>query len=133
MMDYAQTFRATTQYDDWDGECRADDGDFISIWDLLRERNLIHEGEFLIGIKTFNGENLRNQPLSSVYVHAIIIRASNFEEAETFLREHEDPLPTRDVRLELSVEEFARYFKRFSVAICQRSLSIVGRTYLADE
>ena len=127
-----EMFDASVQYGDWDGGCAADDGDLTSIRRLLEDRGLIKDGEFIVGIHTFNGENHENRELAPVYITVLLIPTKKFEDAEKFLRGHYDPIPVRKIVLELSLENFARLFKRFSIAICRKNLSMLGRQYLAE-
>jgi len=52
-------FDASVQYGDWDGGCAADDGDLTSIRRLLEDRGLIKDGEFIVGIHTFQRRESR--------------------------------------------------------------------------
>ena len=131
-MSAPDTFRASVQYGDWNGQCQADDGDFISIWDYMRGKSLIAPHEFLIGIKTFNGENLREGDVQPVIVHAFVITADKFDDARAYL-EKNGPIETREVTFEMTVEEFAHHFKRFSMVLCPRNLNWLGRDYVAND
>jgi hypothetical protein len=132
----SETFQASTQYGDWSGEVKADDADFeYNFRHWLRKEGHIQPGEFLVGLKFSNSENLvRNEEveLAPVYVTAYVVPAASFDAAQQYL-ESADPLEVRTVRLKISLDDFFRHFKRFSIALAWRSLDLIGREFEANE
>jgi hypothetical protein len=123
-------FCAITQYGHWRGEVSADDADFRSIRDVLRDQGVIEDGEFMVGIRAFVGENVASRPLDPVFVRVLLIKAANFEDAQKELRAAEGAVPFgREAKVELHVEEFLRLFKRIDMAISWRGLPVVGRDF----
>ncbi|MGH9560314.1 MAG: hypothetical protein ACRD3S_02570 [Terracidiphilus sp.] len=125
-------FIANVQYGDWVGQCKADDADFGNgpLRDVLRQRQLIEDGEFVVGFKTWNGEN-NARGLAPVYLTVVVIPAANYDEAVAYLAQR--PIQAREIELELSVDEFAGLFKRFSVAMAWRGMEqILGSEYEND-
>lgn len=123
------TFRASVQYDDWEGTAAADDADRNAIRDLLRGSGDLSDGEFLVGIELWLGEMHGNE-LERPFVHALIVDADNYEAAERKFEETEDPLPLKRVELDLSMEEFLLLFKRFAVSLVWKGLDLTGREYV---
>jgi hypothetical protein len=121
-----ETYNATVQYGDWTAVGAADDGDFVSIWDFLIERGLIAKDEFLVGIRIFNGENLRDRELTPAYIHAFAIKANTYEEAKAYLS-RPGPIEAREISTELAIPDLFKLFKRFSIAMSRRGLNITGR------
>jgi hypothetical protein len=124
------TFGAQVQYRDWSGEVEADNGDFDSnIREELRARELIGDDEFVVAIRGTNSENTRIEGLAPVYVTALIVPAAAYDDAQKYVYE-QAPLRVRQVHFEMKLDEWARLFKRFSVAIASRGFeSIIGREY----
>lgn len=125
-----QTFIASVQYSDWKGTAAADNADRNDIRKLLRERGVLSDDEFLVGIELWLGE-MHGDKVKPPSVGALIIDAENFEAAERILDETDDPLPVKRVDLELSMEEFLLLFKRFAVSLSWRGLDLTGRDYVA--
>lgn len=127
-----QTFCPEVQYGNWHGEAAADDGDFHkTIRRYMEDHGLIRGGEFLVAVRGTNAENTR-RGLAPVYVTALLIPATRYEEAQVYVETH-DPLPVREVRFSMSVSEWAELFKRFSVALSWQELSLVGRAYQTED
>jgi hypothetical protein len=121
-------FDASVQYGDWKGTAKADRADQNEIRSLLRDRKLMRSGEFLVGLEVWVGENHTGRPMVPT-ISAYLIQAANFEQAQAFLREH-DPVPVRRVQIDnMTLDEFAARFKRFSIALGPRDLGFVGREY----
>jgi hypothetical protein len=113
----SDTFGAVVQCGDWAGQAKADDGDFRStLRDALTAKGLTNPGEFVVGFRTYHGENHVQRPLSPVRVTALVVPATNFEEAQRYLRDT-NPLQVRDVHAEFDLAEFGALFKRFSIAV----------------
>jgi hypothetical protein len=128
-MDY---FEPHAQYGDWAGKCMADNADGnADIWGLLSSRGLMRDDEFLIGVRSYNAENQVGQELASVFVTALLVPAKKNEDARRYVAETE-PLRVRTVEVELSVSEFARLFKRFSIVLANRGFDIIGASYESE-
>lgn len=122
-------FRASVQYGDWTGTASADDADANAIRDLLVARGIMNrDKDFLIGITLWIGENHggKVQPPS---ISAVFFAGNKFDEIEPLLRKKADPIPTRRVDVELTLNEFMGLFKRFAVVLTQRGLDLTHREY----
>jgi hypothetical protein len=76
----------------------------------------------------YSGENHGGE-VSDFYVSAFFIDRTDFETADAWLKATPDPIPVRQVDLELSAVEFFGLFKRFSVMLSWRDLPLRGREY----
>jgi len=127
-----ETFKASVQYGDWHGTAAADNIDPVatSIHDYLEKKGLSRENDFLLAIQLYAVER-------SVYVRAYLLEDhEDYESAEQTLRSLEDrgePIPVREVSLELTLEKFFAMFKRFAVTLTKRDLPLEGRQYSATE
>ena len=120
------TFQASAQYNDWKGDVAADNADKQGIEILMRERGLLSDNEFLVGVDLWLGE-MHGSKLERPSVYAYVIDADKYENAEKTLKETSGPLRVKKVDLDLSMEEFLLLFKRFSLAISWRGLDLMGR------
>lgn len=127
------TFKASAQYNDWEGTVAADDDSHKGIRDLLRDRGMVNENELVIGIDFWCGEN-HGGVVQEPVVHALIVQAKNFDQLKGRLDADSEPLPIRRVELEkVSLNQFLGLFKRISINIVQNKLGLVGREYEAAE
>jgi len=79
-----EIFGASVQYDDWKGDAAADDDDNRAIREFLEERGQLAEGEFLIGVEIWVGENHGGE-VQQPQIHALIIEAADAEAAKPLL------------------------------------------------
>ncbi|HTD36215.1 MAG TPA: hypothetical protein VK669_01780 [Candidatus Limnocylindrales bacterium] len=61
-----------------------------------------------------------------------MIDARSYAQAEEYLRKP-DPVRVRKVRLDVTVLQFLKPFKRLSIAISPHGLDLTGREYEYDE
>jgi hypothetical protein len=116
-------FQATSQYDDWKGTASADDSNPGGLRSLLRDRHLISDDEFAVGMEVWIGENHAGQ-VAPAYVRVLAIRAADFEQAQSKLAA--GPVVVRKIDHELSLEEFIGLFKRVSIKLAWRGLPLSG-------
>jgi hypothetical protein len=127
------TFKASAQYNDWEGTVAADDDSNKAIRELLNERSLIEESELVIGIDFWCGEN-HGGHVQEPYIHALVVQAKNFDQLKVQIDVSVEPLDIRRVELEgVSVNDFIGLFKRLSINFVQNGLDLVGRTYRIKE
>lgn len=121
------TLTASVQYDDWRGTAAADDADMKSIRSYLTEHGLLSDEEFLIGFEMYSGQ--QSTPGSRYFsARAFLIKAKDYESAQQAVgAAAELSVATRD--LNISLETFLSFFKRFDVILTQKSLSVDGREY----
>jgi hypothetical protein len=122
-------FRASVQYGDWEGTASADNADQRDLRNLLIEKKLMDgDREFLVGATLWIGENHGGE-VQAPFLHAILIEGTEYDRIEPRLKQRGDPIPTRNVDLELTLEEFLGLFKRVSVVLTARGLRLTDREY----
>jgi len=117
-----QFFKASTHYGDWEGTATADGNNEWSVEEYLTDKGLMNLGESVISVSLSVLEN-------SVDVRAFLFRGKDSDSIKQALANISGPIPVREVPLEMTLEEFARLFKHFSVSMTYDSLQIHGRSY----
>jgi hypothetical protein len=123
-------FRAGTQYGDWKGTAAADEPGVDNAFDELFEATgeVEPDKEIMIGFEFSNLEG-------SFYLTGYFHRKPAENKSgwyptlnEQFQREN-GPIKVKTVRVEITLEEFFKHFKRFNVVMVDKALDIVGRDY----
>ena len=127
------SFKAGTQYGDWKGTAAADEhGADSSFEELFEATGKVKENEVLIAFEFYAGEGTF---FLAGYFHPK--SDSNPDGWGPSLNDdfnsNADPIKVKQVRVELTLEKFFRYFKRFNVVLIARSLNISGRDYKVSE
>lgn len=123
-----EDFKASTQYGDWGGKAAADD-QLSDLRDWLRNKGLMKPDEFLIAVTLHVLEHRYTTP----YIHAFVFIGDNFESVKKALEDIEGPIPVREIKVELTTEEFFGFFKQFSVVLTWHGLPLEGRDYDAAQ
>lgn len=124
-----ESFKASTQYGDWEGTAAADDRQ-SSLREWLGDKGLIKPGEFLIAATLYVSEHNYTSP----YVRAFVFQnGENFELVKDALATIQGPIPVREVNVKLTTEEFLGLFKRFDVKLTWHGLQLEGREYVVTE
>jgi len=126
-------FEASTSYCDWEGTVSADDGDEFHIRKILRDRNLIGDNDFLIGLELYVGENHKGVA-KAPFVRAFVladeeVQLHNYDNVKDFLEKKSGPISVRAVDLKLDLPELIGLFKRFSVVLTWRGLDLTSKEY----
>ncbi len=128
----SERFQAGTQYGDWKGTAAADQfGDATDKLDELFEATgkVDPDKEIMIGFEFYHSQGFF---FCSGYFHALP------EEKDggyypglnaTFQKNPIKPIQVKKVRVELTLEEFFKYFKRFDVVLLRGGIDIIGREY----
>lgn len=128
-----QHFTASVQYGDWNGTAAADNADGTEITDLLRSRKLLQEGEFVVGVRAFIGENHPGK-VRDPYVEVLIAAAGDYDTVQTMLAATPDALVLKSVTVNnLTLIEFFGLFKRLEIAIARSGLDLPGREYQTQD
>jgi hypothetical protein len=117
-----QYFKASTQYGDWEGTAAADGNNEWSVEEYLTNKGLMKPNESVISVSLSVLEG-------SVYVCAFLFHGKDSDSIAQAIANISGPVPIREVPLEMTLDEFARLFKRFSVSLTLGSLGIDGRAY----
>lgn len=94
----SKSFKASSQYNDWNGSVAADGTDLGGFSSVLQKKGLISEGEGVFGIELYSCEK--------------------FVSIEAFVGTDEDNL--RKVDVDMTLEEFFKNFKRFSATLSRK-------------
>lgn len=111
-----RNFHASVQYDDWKGSARADDHDLRSLISCLKEKNLIKDEEFLVGIEMYSGEVHTATQDENVDVRALLATGEGYDNISAAVQSGK-PLKVREVELEMKLNEFFGFFKRFAISV----------------
>jgi hypothetical protein len=129
-------FKASVQYGDWHGTAAADniDPSHSDVHRYLRKNGLMKENEFLIAVQFFIGEIHHSKDLPEPYIRAFVLEGvRTYEEAEKRLKKIElsgEPVAVREIKIEMSLEEFIGMFKRFEVMLTWSDLPLNNREYV---
>ncbi|WP_260291948.1 hypothetical protein [Sedimenticola hydrogenitrophicus] len=126
-----EIFKASVQYNDWKGSSAADSADQKGPSTWLKENGHINDGEFLLGVKMFAGENhgVHEDP---VFVEFLIATSGNFENIKTMIEGSAGPIEVRRVRIDMDLSQFIGLFKRFDVTLSRNSM-LEGLEYHYDD
>jgi hypothetical protein len=127
-------FQAGTQYGDWKGTAAADEHGADTTFDELFEATgkVEPDKEIMIGFEFYYIEG-------SFYLAGYFHRKPAENESgwyptlnEEFQRQ-DAPIKVKKVRVEITLEQFFKYFKRFNVVLVDSALDITGREYEITE
>lgn len=93
-----EQFKAVAQYDDWKGSVAADGADQNDFSEFLRAKGILKQGEIVKGISFYSAEH--------------------FFDVEAYVTDDQHGL--RKERVEMTLEEFFKTFKRFSIKISRK-------------
>ena len=121
-------FNASVRYGDWHGTAAADNTDFQERLHAHLEKNkLMKPGEFLIAVSLWVGEG-------STFIHAYLFQGGpSYDDVLNQLGEIDGPVPVREVAITMSLQEFLKSFKRFSVILTWQDLPLADREYVSHE
>lgn len=107
-----ESLQASTQYEDWTGTAALDDNADRFLSDLAREHGA-KDTEFVVGWSFY----FETGPS----VTFVLIDAADYR---TALEAVQARAPLRELRTEIAPAEFARYFKRFSIALWRNGFDL---------
>lgn len=122
------TFSASVQYNDKLGTAAADRADQNDLHDYLKNKGLIKDDEFLLSTSLWVGDN-HGGKVGFVAVTAYLFEAVGYENMKAALDAIKGPIPVRTVNLEVTLEEFFGFFKRFEVFLTPNGLDIAHREF----
>ncbi|WP_108399067.1 hypothetical protein [Devosia submarina] len=115
-----ETFRAEAQYGDWTGEAAADNTLENSIQALLEKRGQKQDGEILVGLNLYIGDNGYSS------ISGYLVSAKDADEARVLLQSAGVP-EVKKVDIELTPAEFLQLFKLFNVTLSWQGMNLIGR------
>lgn len=118
-----EIFKATLQYDDLKGSSAADRADKSDASDWLINNGHMQNGEFLVGITMFAGENhgTHRDPISVTF---LITDDKGF----IALGHNSNDYEIRKVRVDMNITDFFALFKRFEVTLSSNGC-LEGKEY----
>jgi hypothetical protein len=126
-MGYDGEFSASVQYNDFKGTAAADRAGQHDIYDLLELKGLSTDNEFLLSIQFYSAEH--------DFVRCVVLlleNADTYEDVQKAIENTPDPIPVKEVHLDLTPAEFLKLFKRFAVVLNPGGLSLQGRKFIVD-
>lgn len=129
------SFRATAQYNDFEGTFAGDAADHQDLTSILDANNLRDApNEFVVGARLYIAENHHGKVREPwVQILLVQMKDATFDKIRAWLSEQHDPLPVRSVEVELTLEQFVGLFKRFSVVMTRKGLGLTDREYRHDD
>lgn len=121
-----EIFGPGARYEDWVGRANADDLDRGALRDLLRERGLVGEDEFPVGVELWSGEN-HGGPAKDPSLRVFLLKAKDYAEVVSLLAAERETIAVRMVRLDMQLADFVGLFKRFGVTLSPKGLDLHGR------
>jgi len=122
-----ETFRASVQYNDWKGTSAADDADKNDASDWLRENGHIADGEFLLGIKMFAGEN-HGKHEDPAFVEFLTTTPGDYDNVKSMIESSTGPIEVRSVKVQMNLIDFFGLFKRFEATLSRDNM-LEGHEY----
>ena len=125
-------FQAGTQYGDWKGTAAADEfGGVPDKFDDLFEATgkVDRDKEIMIGFEFYYSEGMF---LCCGYFHPLPEQNDRgwYPSLNAKLQKDQiNPIRVKKVGVELTLEEFFKYFKRFNVVLLNSAMDILGREY----
>ncbi|SOZ12090.1 hypothetical protein [Cupriavidus taiwanensis] len=116
-------FTAQAQYGDWSGEAEADDADLQGIRGYVQDKRIINKEDQVVGVTFYSATD------DFISISVLVVRDGNEGDFEEALRDRTRKLPVESVDVELTLPEFFKLFKRFSVTLAPRGIDIAGREY----
>ena len=122
-----EIFKASAQYNDWKGSSAADSADQNGPSDWLKDNGHINDGEFLLGVTMFAGENhgVHEDP---VYVEFLIATPGDYENVKSIIEGSTCPIEVRSIKIDMTLNQFMGLFKRFDITLSRDSM-LEGREY----
>ena len=124
---HIEQFKASVQYGDFSGTVAADGADKGDASDWLKTKGIQQEGEFLVGVTLYVGENHGNHK-DPVCVEFLLATSGDHDNFKSMLEAHSGPVVVRRVKAEMPIAEFFGMYKRFSVHVSPHGM-LEGREY----
>lgn len=114
-------FKANVQYGDLKGSASVDNADKTDAFHFLKNRGDVTDAEFVVGISLWVGENhgKHEDPVSVTFYVAELDGHDNVPDK---LERSADPIPLKEIRVDMDILDFFALFKRFAVTISNGGL-----------
>jgi hypothetical protein len=118
-----ECFKASVHYGDWGGTAAADEANPRNgLWGYLEAQGLKGEDEFLVAASLYRGA-------LGVGVLAYLYKAADMGSVREELVAIKGPIPVRQVRLDLTLDQFLDLFDRLKVMLTWDGLGLDRREY----
>lgn len=117
-------FKASTQYNDWQGSIATDDADDNDLWDILRNQGHITGNDYLVGVEFYS---LPGVSAKEITVRCLILPLQSGETVDQVLAAG-DPVQVKEVELDFTPNDFFELFKRFNGTLSKGQI-LEGREY----
>ena len=116
-----QKFSASVQYNDLKGTVAADkaDGQKLSKW--LKDRDLINDDEFVLGISMSVGEN-HGTHQDPVDVDFYVRKLSGAQTVPEVLEESGGSIELRHINVDMNISDFLALFKRLEITLSSKGM-----------
>jgi hypothetical protein len=101
---HTEQFKASVQYGDLKGTSAADRAHKADAESWLKEQKLSQEGEFLVGIELWVGEN-KGAHKDPVYVTFLLATKGDHDSFKTMIESHEGPIVVRKVKQQMPIAQ----------------------------
>ncbi|MCM2286424.1 MAG: hypothetical protein NDI81_16695 [Desulfobacula sp.] len=125
-----QNFKASVQYDDLLGSVAADRADKNGPSKWLSEKKLIKEGELVVGISMYSGEN-HGTHQDPVYATFLVTDLKGYENVPEMLVSIDGPIQVRKIDVDMNLRDFFALFKRFNVTLSTKGM-MEGQQYRTE-
>lgn len=123
-------FSASVQYNDLLGSVAADRADGISPSQWLANKELINEGEFVVGISMYTGEN-HGSHQDPVYATFLVTDLKGYDTVPEMIDSIDGPIQVRKIDVDMNLTDFFALFKRFEVTISTNGM-MEGNQYITE-
>lgn len=111
-----ETFKASVQYNDLKGSVAADNADKTDAREYLKDKGLINDGEFIIGIRMWAGENhgKHDDPVS---VRFLVSDLKGYPDLPDMLDAEGEGVGLREIQQDMNLLDFFALFKRLELTL----------------
>ena len=130
-----QRLSASTQFGDWKGTAAADNIDEPpdGLDDYLEKTGLLKADDFLIGLSFGRMKGLNGAP-STVSITAYVFEGHRHgDEAREAIASMKGAIPVREIPMEVTIEQFFKFFKDFEVVLTVGDFKLEGREFSVIE
>ena len=126
-----QRFNASVQYNDLSGSVAADIADKVDPSRWLTDKNLIDEGELVVGISMYSGENHGSHE-DPVYAIFLVTDLKGYNNIPEMLESIDGPIQVRKIEVNMNLTDFFALFKRFELTISTKGM-MEGELYKTEQ
>lgn len=122
------TFKAHVHYGDWEGSAAADSPPDGTVDDYLVRKGLITADDFVLSLSLWIGEYHDDSMPGTVVVHAFVYKGVDaydlIRPILDQLKAKGEPIPVKEIKVELTLIEFISLFKQLSVVLTADGLDL---------